>query len=65
MLQMLSRPKNKLVKLQRETDMILQDITNIYSNKETSKDDDLVDVLLKIQRDPLTNDSIKSVIQVN
>jgi len=65
MLQMLSRPKKKLVKLQRETDMILQDITNIYSNKETSKDDDLVDVLLKIQRDPLTNDSIKSVIQVN
>lgn len=69
--QMLSRPKNKLVKLQRETDMILQDIIDDHkrSNKETSKDNDLVDVLLKIQKEnghpqyPLTNDSIKSVIQ--
>jgi hypothetical protein len=60
-------------KLQRESDMILQDIINDHrsSHREESKDEDLVDVLLKIQREnddsehPLTDNSIKAVIQVN
>jgi hypothetical protein len=62
-----------LEKLQRELDMILQDIINDHkiSHKEESKDGDLVDALLKIQQEndhsqnPLTDDGIKSVIQVS
>ncbi|KAK2378011.1 cytochrome P450 71D10 [Trifolium repens] len=71
MLQRLSSAKTKLEKLQRELDMILQDIINDHkiSHKEESKDGDLVDALLKIQQEndhsqnPLTDDGIKSVIQ--
>ncbi|AET00674.1 putative premnaspirodiene oxygenase [Medicago truncatula] len=69
-LQMLSWPRKKLEKLHRETDMILQEIIDDHksSHKKARKNDDLVDVLLKIQRvnhsqHPLTDDNIKSVIQ--
>ncbi|KAK2458200.1 cytochrome P450 71D10 [Trifolium repens] len=70
-LQRLSSAKTKMEKLQRESDMILQDIINDHrsSHREESKDEDLVDVLLKIQREnddsehPLTDNSIKAVIQ--
>jgi len=72
-LQVLSRPRKKLEKFLRETDMILQDIIDDPKSRqrEARKDDDLVDVLLKIQQEndhsqhPLTDDNIKSVIQVN
>jgi len=72
-LQMLSRPRNKLEKLHRETDMILQEIIDDHksSHKKARKNDDLVDVLLKIQHEndhsqhPLTDENIKSVIQVS
>jgi cytochrome P450 len=72
-LQRLSSAKTKMEKLQRESDMILQDIINDHrsNHREESKDEDLVDVLLKIQREnddsehPLTDNSIKAVIQVN
>jgi hypothetical protein len=73
MLQRLSSAKTKLEKLQRELDMILQDIINDHkiSHKEESKDRDLVDALLNIQQEndhsqhPLTDDGIKSVILVS
>jgi hypothetical protein len=73
MLQMLSLSKNQLVKLQREFDIIMQDIIDDHkcSHKEASKEDDLVDVLLKIQRENdrsqhvLTDENIKSIIQVS
>lgn len=71
LLQCLSRAKTKMEKLHRELDMTLQDI--IYDHKsihkEASNDEDLVDVLLKIQQEnyhsqhPLTDDNIKSIIQ--
>jgi len=72
-LQRVSRAKTKMEKLQREADIILQDIINDHksSQREEIKDEDLVDVLLKIQREtdhsehPLTDDSIKAVIQVS
>jgi len=71
-LQVLSRPSKKLEKLHRDGDMILQEIIDDHrsSHKKARKNDDLVDVLLKIQnendrsRHPLTDDNIKSVIQV-
>jgi hypothetical protein len=73
MLQMLSLSKNQLVKLQRDFDIIMQDIIDDHkcSHKEESKEDDLVDVLLKIQRENdrsqhvLTDENIKSIIQVS
>jgi cytochrome P450 len=73
MLQRLSSAKTKLEKLQRELDRILQDIIHDHksSHREVSKDGDLVDALLKIQQEndqsqnPLTDDGIKSVIQVS
>ncbi|CAJ2633822.1 unnamed protein product [Trifolium pratense] len=71
MLQMLSLSKNQLVKLQREFDIIMQDIIDDHkcSHKEAGKEDDLVDVLLEIQRENdrsqhvLTDENIKSIIQ--
>ncbi|PNX72639.1 cytochrome p450 [Trifolium pratense] len=71
MLQRVSSAKTKMEKLQRDSDMILQDIINDHrsSHREENKDEDLVDVLLKIQREnvhsqhPLTDNSIKAVIQ--
>ncbi|GAU28388.1 hypothetical protein TSUD_257160 [Trifolium subterraneum] len=70
MLQMLSLSKNQLVKLQREFDIIMQDIIDDHkcSHNEANKEDDLVDVLLKIQRENdrshvLTDENIKSIIQ--
>ncbi|MCI32211.1 cytochrome P450, partial [Trifolium medium] len=58
-------------KLLREVDMILQDIIDEHKSRpiEARKDEDLVDVLLKIQQEndhsqhPLTDENIKSVIQ--
>ncbi|XP_012568703.1 cytochrome P450 71D10-like [Cicer arietinum] len=72
MLQRLSRAKTKFEKLCRETDKILQDIIDDHksSDMKTTKDEDLVDVLLKIQQEnhhshqhPLSDDNIKSIIQ--
>lgn len=71
MLQRMSRTKRKFEKLCNETDNILQDIIDDHKSslKEASKDEDLVDVLLKIQREnylsqhPITDDNIKSIIQ--
>ncbi|XP_058745025.1 cytochrome P450 71D10-like [Vicia villosa] len=70
-LERVSRGKTKMEKLQRELDDILQEIINDHktSQGEASKDEDLVDILLKIQQEndqsqhTLTDDSIKSVIQ--
>jgi hypothetical protein len=53
--------------------MILQDIIDDHKSilKEANKDEDLVDVLLKIQKEncqsqnPLTDDDFKSIIQVS
>ncbi|XP_045827319.1 cytochrome P450 71D10-like [Trifolium pratense] len=71
LLKRLSRAKTKLEKLQREVDMILQDIIDEHKSNpiEATKDDDLVDVLIKLQKEkthsqhPLTDENIKSVIQ--
>ena len=60
-------------KLHRELDMTLQDIIDDHKSihKEASDDEDLVDVLLKIQQEnyhsqhPLSDDNIKSIIQVS
>ncbi|PNX77865.1 cytochrome p450 [Trifolium pratense] len=71
MLQRVNLSKTKMEKLQRELDMIMQDIINDHksSHREENKDEDLVDVLLKIQQEndhsqyPLTDDIVKAVIQ--
>ena len=73
MLQWMSGEKTKMQKLHRELDMIMQDIIDDHRSidKEASKDEDLVDVLLKIQQEnyhsehPLTDDNMKSIIQVS
>ena len=65
--------KTKFEKLQGELDMILQNIINDHrsNHSKKSKDEDLIDVLLKIQQEsehsqhPLTDDNLKAVIQVN
>ncbi|AET00665.1 putative premnaspirodiene oxygenase [Medicago truncatula] len=70
-LQKVSRVKTRVERLQGEIDRILQDIINDHRNNhsKTSKDEDLVDVLLKVQHEnvhsqqPLTDENIKSVIQ--
>jgi len=65
LLQRVSRAKNKLEKLCKETDTILQDIINDHKNSH--EEEDLVDVHLKFQHDNnnhLTDDNIKAVIQV-
>lgn len=70
-LRWMSRAKTKLVKRHRELDIILQDIIDDHKriHMEERKDEDLVDVLLKIQQEselsqhPLTDDTLKSVIQ--
>ena len=72
-LRWMSRAKTKLEKLQGELDIILQDILDDHkrSHMEERKDEDLVDVLLKIQLEsehsqhPLTDDNLKAVIQVS
>jgi cytochrome P450 len=71
-LQKVSRVKTRIEKLQGEIDRILQDIVNDHRNdSKTIKDEDLVDVLLKVQHEnvhsqqPLTDENIKSVIQVS
>ncbi|AET00664.1 putative premnaspirodiene oxygenase [Medicago truncatula] len=71
MLQCMSREKTKMEKIHRELDMIMQDIIDDHRSihKEASNDEDLVDVLLKIQQEnyysehPLTDDNMKSIIQ--
>ncbi|KAK2378035.1 cytochrome P450 71D10 [Trifolium repens] len=63
--------KTKIEKVHREIDMILQDIIDEHKSihKEANKDEDLVDVLLKIQQEsdnslhPLTDDNLKPIIQ--
>jgi len=73
MLQWMSREKTKMEKLHREIDMIMQDIIDDHRSihKEASNDEDLVDVILKIQQEnyhsehPLTDDNMKSIIQVS
>ncbi|KAK2378033.1 cytochrome P450 71D10 [Trifolium repens] len=70
-LQRVNRTKTKIEKIHREIDMILQDIIDDHKSilKEANKDEDLVDVLLKIQKEncqsqnPLTDDDFKSIIQ--
>ncbi|CAK8538895.1 unnamed protein product [Lathyrus sativus] len=70
-LERVSWAKTKMEKLHRELDEIMQDIINDHriSQREASKDEDLVDILLKIQQEndesqyTFTDDSIKSVIQ--
>ncbi|KAL5101204.1 hypothetical protein RYX36_005531 [Vicia faba] len=69
-LQRVSTTRPKMVKLRRELDIILQDIINDHKSvrRDANKDEDLVDVLLKIQQESdhkqhrLTDESIKSVI---
>jgi cytochrome P450 len=69
----MSRAKTKLEKLHRQLDMILQDIIDGHksSHSEVCKDEDLVDALIKIQQEndssqnPLTDDNIKSIVQVS
>ncbi|XP_027187997.1 cytochrome P450 71D10-like [Cicer arietinum] len=70
LLERVSSTKTKFEKLCRETDGILQDIINDHKNSDKeARDEDLVDVLLKLQQEnkhsknPLTDDNIKSVIQ--
>ncbi|MCI02775.1 cytochrome P450, partial [Trifolium medium] len=66
-----NRAKTKIEKVHREIDMIMQDIIDDHKSslKEANKDEDLVDVLLKIQQEndqsqhPLTDDYFKSIIQ--
>jgi cytochrome P450 len=70
---MVSKEKTKLEKIHRETDIILQDIIDDrkINHREVSTDEDIVDVLLKIQQENdhsqhlLTDDNIKSVILVS
>ncbi|AES98821.1 cytochrome P450 family 71 protein [Medicago truncatula] len=71
MLQRVSGVKTKFEKFHKEIDMILQDIVDDHKNihKEESKDEDLVDALIKIQQEndlshdhTLTDDSMKSII---
>jgi cytochrome P450 len=72
-LQRVNRAKTKMEKVHREIDMILQDIIDDHRSipKEANKDEDLVDVLLKIQQEndhtqhSLTDDNMKSIIQVS
>ncbi|GAU28387.1 hypothetical protein TSUD_257150 [Trifolium subterraneum] len=71
MLQRVSWAKTKMEKLHKEIDMILQDIIDDHKrvHNEESKDEDIVDALLKIQQEndhsqyPLTDDSMKSIVQ--
>ncbi|AET00663.1 cytochrome P450 71D10 [Medicago truncatula] len=71
LLQWMTREKTKMEKLHTEIDMIAQDIIDDHRSihKEASNDEDLVDVLLKIQQEnyhsehPLTDDNMKSIIQ--
>ncbi|WJX64896.1 hypothetical protein P8452_49622 [Trifolium repens] len=70
-LQRLSWAKTKMKKLHKEIDMILQDIIDDHKrvHNEESKDEDIVDALLKIQKENdhsqhhLTDESMKSIIQ--
>ncbi|KAJ4725249.1 Cytochrome P450 [Melia azedarach] len=67
-LQGISGIKSQLERLNKEVDRIIEKIVNEHKRKEKSQvDDDLVDVLLKVQERgdlelPLTTDNIKSVI---
>ena len=74
MLRRVSRAKTRVEKLHKEIDMIFQDIIDDHKNihKEESKDEDLVDALIKIQQEndqshdhPLTDDNMKSIILVS
>ncbi|CAK8538896.1 unnamed protein product [Lathyrus sativus] len=66
MLQSMSMAKTKFEKLHREIDVIMQDVVDDHRN--VSKDEDIVDALLKIQQEneqsqhPLTDTNIKSII---
>ncbi|XP_045831742.1 cytochrome P450 71D10-like [Trifolium pratense] len=70
-LQRVNWTKTKIEKVHREIDMIMQDIIDDHKSisKEANKDEDLVDVLLKIQQEsdqsehPLTDDDLKPIIQ--
>jgi cytochrome P450 len=66
----LSRGKTKMEKIHRVLDMILQNIIDEHKSSPLKDDEDLVDVLIKIQQEnnlsqhPFTDENIKSVIQV-
>ncbi|KAL5101213.1 hypothetical protein RYX36_005540 [Vicia faba] len=70
MFQRTSTAKKKFEKLHREIDMIMQDIVDDHKNihREVSKDEDLVDALLKIQQENensqhrVTDVNVKSII---
>ncbi|XVE50805.1 hypothetical protein DITRI_Ditri01bG0192700 [Diplodiscus trichospermus] len=72
-LKKISRKRIKAEKLHRPSDRILENIVNEHKEKRNkmivAAQGDLVDILLKLQEQgdleiPLTNDSIKAVIQV-
>ncbi|CAK8538898.1 unnamed protein product [Lathyrus sativus] len=70
MLQRMTMAKKKFEKLHREIDMIIQDILDDHRSihREVSKDEDIVDALLKIQQEneqsehPVTDINMKSII---
>ncbi|MED6199931.1 hypothetical protein PIB30_080461 [Stylosanthes scabra] len=70
--QMMNKTKARVEEHHKKTDKILQDIIDDHKNRKSSHHydeeavEDLVDVLLKFQKDsefPLDDDSIKAVIQ--
>ncbi|KAI5432855.1 hypothetical protein KIW84_020240 [Lathyrus oleraceus] len=70
MLQSMSMAKTKFEKLHKEVDVIMQDVVDDHRSvhRNVSKDEDIVDALLQIQREseqsqhPVTDINIKSII---
>lgn len=73
LLEVISGMKPKIEKLHSESDRMLEDIIQGHKKakegREAEEEEDLVDVLLKVQKQgdlefPLTTDNIKAVILV-